>query len=48
MAEVSEDINNLKETRTAELTRNQDVRKKIQEEVAIYRVHEEKYQKQMG
>ena len=48
MQEVTKEINDLKETRTQEVQRNQDVRQKIQTQVADYRKHEEQYQKQMG
>ena len=47
MQEVTQEINNLKETRTQEVQRNQEVRQKIQDQVAEYRKHEETYQKQM-
>lgn len=48
MAEVTQEINDLKETRTKEVQKNQEVRQQIQEQVAEYRTHEEHYQKQMN
>ena len=48
MAEVTEEINELKETRTKEVEKNRDVRLKIQAQVDEYRKAEDHYQKQMG
>lgn len=48
MAEVTAEINDLRDTRTKEVQNNQDVRQKIQVQVESYRKHEENYQKQMG
>ena len=48
MGEVTKEITDLKEERQAEFAANQDIRQKIQDEVARYKKHEENYQKEMG
>ena len=48
MAEVTQEIQDLKEERQTEFAANQEIREKIQEEVARYKAHEENYQKSMN
>ena len=43
MAEVQEEINDLKNTRVTEVDKNQAVRNQIQEQVQEYKKHEETY-----
>ena len=48
MAEVTQEIQDLKEERQKEFAANQEIREKIQDEVARYKAHEENYQKSMN